>query len=263
MATTTITRPDWSRADLWASPPRKRWTGKHITLALIWLLVVNVVASIPAVIYLATHPDTDPTTVAYHPLMLTGGMLALWSVFAGYPLLVTHLHSRRSLRLDFGWSFKRRDWLVGLTLGLSLRALDIGLGWLAPKFIDMEGGDNSAWLFMDRHWAWTVFFVLGASVIAPALEELFFRGFLLRSVLRVRVIPRRWRVRVAVIGSSLVFGLMHLTGATVGGVYVVVLTGSLGAVLAVRAVRDGRLGASVATHVVFNSTGVALAFLMR
>ena len=258
---TTHTTADWRRTDIWGPPIRKRWAGKDILKAVAWLIILNVLASIPAIVMLRASPD-QAMSIIYNPLVLAGGMIALWGVFWLYPIYATYAKGRRSLRRDFGWSFTRRDVVVGLALGLLLRAFDVGLGQVASRFIDMSDGDNSSWLTLPRPWAWTAFFVIGAAVIAPALEELFFRGFLLRAIARIKRIPRAWRANTALIGSSVLFGLMHITGATAGGLYVVVVTGTLGALLAYMRVKTRRLGLPVVVHIVFNTTGVILALNM-
>ncbi len=87
---------------------------------------------------------------------------------------------------------------------------------------------------------------LGVVIVAPIVEELYFRGLLLRTI------ERRWGVAVAVIGSSLFFGATHfqllqLPGLTLAGF-----------VFALAVVRTGRIGAAIAVHVGFNATTFAL-----
>lgn len=262
--TTTRTRArttatEWAHADLWGPPQHKPWTGKDIWWAALCLFVTNAIAAAPAVVHMFNHPEENPYEFAYNPVVLAGGMLALWIVFAGYPLFVTMTKGARSLASDFGWTFRRKDLLVGLVAGLALRVLDIGIGEGAGKVIDLTDGDNANWLTMPRPMAWTVAFALGAALIAPALEELFFRGFVMKTFQRLRRVPARWATAVGVICSSVLFGAMHTTAMNAGGIYVAVITGSIGAVLAVMTVRTGRLGPAVATHVIFNATGVVLA----
>ena len=70
----------------------------------------------------------------------------------------------------------------------------------------------------------------------------------------------RWRVPLAVVVSSLMFGALHHQGEnTFGSWFVVGTTTTIGMVLAVIRYRTGRLGMAVCTHVLFNASGVALA----
>ena len=81
-------------------------------------------------------------------------------------------------------------------------------------------------------------------VVAPVVEELFFRGLLLRSMVQ------RWGTRVGVVGSSVIFGATHFQAIQFPAL---ALAGLLFAVLAVRA---GRLGPAIAAHAGFNAATV-------
>ncbi|MBA2438666.1 MAG: CPBP family intramembrane metalloprotease [Acidimicrobiia bacterium] len=82
------------------------------------------------------------------------------------------------------------------------------------------------------------------AVAAPLFEELFYRGLWLRAV------ERRWGTGWAVVTSSLVFGLIHFQ------VYDLPALIGFGLVVAVLAVRTGRLGPAIWAHVAFNLTAV-------
>ena len=93
---------------------------------------------------------------------------------------------------------------------------------------------------------------MGAAVIvvAPVVEELFFRGLLLGEM------QRRWGTAAAVAASSVVFGATHFQPLQFPG-----LTAA-GAVFAIAAVRTRRLGPAIAVHAGFNATTfVALVFI--
>jgi membrane protease YdiL (CAAX protease family) len=93
-----------------------------------------------------------------------------------------------------------------------------------------------------------VLLVLVVVVLAPIIEELFFRGLLLRSLER-RV--GRWG---ALIISSLVFGAVHLQALQFLALTVI------GLVLGWLTQHFGRLGPAIWAHVAFN--GVATALLL-
>jgi membrane protease YdiL (CAAX protease family) len=92
-----------------------------------------------------------------------------------------------------------------------------------------------------------VFLVIGA----PVVEELFFRGLLLRSL------DRRFGTPAAVIGSALVFGLVHYELLQLPALIL------FGIVLAVLAERTGRLGPGIAAHAAFNAATVLSLTLAR
>nr|MBA3303816.1 CPBP family intramembrane metalloprotease [Acidimicrobiia bacterium] len=86
--------------------------------------------------------------------------------------------------------------------------------------------------------------VLMVAVIAPLLEELFYRGLWLRAI------ERRFGRVVAVVGSSVLFGAAHLQPFDFPAL------AGFGAIAAVLTVRSGRLGPALWAHVAFNLTAV-------
>lgn len=265
MTAQTLSTVDWGKVGLWGPPvPRRRWGPRDAGYAVLWLLVANVALAVPVVAWMSTTSSTtDPATITGHPAVLTAGLLVLWAVFAGVPAAVSRRHGAASLAKDFGWvTPTRADWAFAVKLGLVMRGADIGLGVVAAE-LGWATGDNSNWLFDGgRTWVLTAFFVLGAAVIAPALEELFFRGLVMGAIRRAPRLAGAAKTWVPVAVSSVIFGVLHANALDLSGAYVVALTAACGAVLAVVAVRHGNLGASVATHIVFNSTGVIGAWLM-
>jgi membrane protease YdiL (CAAX protease family) len=94
------------------------------------------------------------------------------------------------------------------------------------------------------------------TVGAPVVEELFFRGLVLRSL------QRRFPDTAAVPLSAVVFGLAHLQALSAAGLLVVVTSlTALGVVLALLAVRSGRLGPAMWAHATFNAFTVVVLLL--
>jgi membrane protease YdiL (CAAX protease family) len=89
------------------------------------------------------------------------------------------------------------------------------------------------------------------AVGAPVVEELFFRGLLLRS-LRSAIAPTRPRLAVpaAIVLSALGFAFAHFEAVQFLGL------AAFGVVLALMAWRWDRLGPSVAAHAAFNASAV-------
>lgn len=86
---------------------------------------------------------------------------------------------------------------------------------------------------------------------SPLVEELFFRGLLLRGLLgRLWSLGRRLGPAVSVLGTGVVFGLVHFEVLQFLGL------AGFGVVLSYLAYRTGRLGPSFVSHVAFNSTTV-------
>jgi CAAX prenyl protease-like protein len=97
---------------------------------------------------------------------------------------------------------------------------------------------------------WLAVRALGACLVVPAAEELAFRGYLTRRLMGPRferVSPRRWSWP-AVVGSSVVFGLMHrewLAGTLAGLAFAAVYH------------RRGRLWDAVIAHATANAALLA------
>jgi membrane protease YdiL (CAAX protease family) len=86
---------------------------------------------------------------------------------------------------------------------------------------------------------------------APVVEELFFRGLVLRSL------QRRFGDGWAVAGSAVAFGLAHFEPLQLPALVV------LGVVLGVLALRTGRLGPGMFAHGAFNAITIIALALQR
>src|SRR6185503_3164438 len=68
---------------------------------------------------------------------------------------------------------------------------------------------------------WLAFRVAGSVLVVPIAEELAFRGYLLRRLATAEVggLSHRQRAALAIVGSSLLFGIMHsrLVAGTLAG----------------------------------------------
>jgi exosortase E/protease (VPEID-CTERM system) len=171
-------------------------------------------------------------------LRIPAAAIALW------------VYRRRLPRLDFG-----RPWLslaVGLAVGIvwiwgakggtpeAKSAMSAGLGQLSSAM---------AVLWMGAR-------IVGSVLMAPLVEELAFRGFLLRRLVsrEFEVVSFRRVSWVALAGSSMAFGLLHSQWAlgTLAGVAYGLLT-----------VPYGRLSDAVRAHAVTNATLVVYALVTR
>jgi membrane protease YdiL (CAAX protease family) len=153
--------------------------------------------------------------------------------------------------------FRFLDLLWGVGLGLILRMVQ---GWLAvaaggsgalPSYPSIGGSLPAGFLFSD---------VLAPVVIAPVLEEFFFRAVVLVSVYTLlrRAVGHVMAGSCAVVVSTGVFVLLHsLTGGL--GVDEVISLSSLGLVCGFLVVLTGRIWPAVLVHVVYNGSFVVLA----
>lgn len=163
-----------------------------------------------------------------------------------------------AVRRALGIHFSAIDLLRGLFVALIARAVvelvTPATGSLVPVFAETE---------FDRI-ATVIVIAVGSALLAPVVEELFFRGAVQRSVhqLGERGLGRVGAGVVAVVVTTALFVLLHALpyGAAVP---VSVLLPPLlmgvgaGALVAV----TGRLGGAIVAHVLFNGVGVVLALV--
>jgi membrane protease YdiL (CAAX protease family) len=154
-----------------------------------------------------------------------------------------------SLRADFGFEMRPRDIPIGLGAGV---AAQIVLGLASTWLYDLLGldtdklGETAEELADSAVGAGNVvLLVLVVVVGAPIVEELFYRGLWMRSIER-----RTGRPWVALVGSSLIFGIAHFQP------FDLVALAPAGLVFGWLAQRSGRLGPAIWAHVGFNALAV-------
>jgi membrane protease YdiL (CAAX protease family) len=162
----------------------------------------------------------------------------------------------QGFRKDFGLEYRGGDWWRGLLGALAAKGLGVVVSVvLILLFVDELANttielDAEVW-----GWAALVVFVLMALVAAPFVEEVFFRGLLMRSL--ETVLPS-W---AAIVVQGIAFGLAHATvDLGVANLLIVVPIGVGGMTLGYLALRYQRLGPGIASHAFFNV--VAVLFLV-
>lgn len=181
---------------------------------------------------------------------LAAAEAALWLGLLGAPVWASRTKGAGDLAHDFGFDFRWTDPLVGLPIGVSCQLLLVPLIYLPfQQFVskhDLEAPVRQ--VTNSAHGAGFIILSIVVVVGAPIVEELFFRGLVLRSL------QRRFGDTWAVIGSALVFGIAHFELLQLPALV------ALGIVLGIMAVSTKRLGPSIFTHAGFNLvTMVALA----
>ena len=156
---------------------------------------------------------------------------------------------------DFGLDVRWRDVAPGLAIGVAVQILVLPLLYLpilrltgytdddlsAPaRALSDKASGPVGWILL------TLIVVVGA----PIVEELFFRGLFLRS-LQKRGLPD-W---ASILLCAGVFGAVHFQALQFPGLFVI------GLILSFMAVRTGRLGLPILTHVGFNATSVVLLYV--
>ncbi|WP_396668813.1 lysostaphin resistance A-like protein [Microbacterium sp. R86528] len=184
---------------------------------------------------------------------LASGVL-LW-VGMAVPIVWTFSRSRPAGLLRF----RAVDLLYAVVLGVALRVvagwIEVALGGSGafPRYTTLDGSLGSQWLVTD---------LLGPVLVAPLLEEFFFRAVLLVSVYTVlrRPVGRVAAGVTAVIVSSAVFMLVHAFTAQLG-TGVILSIGLVGLVCSLLVMLTGRIWGAVLVHLVFNASFVVLALV--
>jgi len=231
-----------------ASRPKPRWGLGDVILGLVVGLVLS---SILAGIWLGASGDEE---------LSIGGkafsQMGLWIGLVGSVVLATRRKGSGSLTIDFGWAFRWTDVPLGVAVGIGAQLVIIpGVAiLLRPLLGEPEVSGPVKELVAEANGIAVVVLILIAVVGAPLVEELFFRGLLLRSI------EKRLGPVWAIVGSSVFFGLAHPQDLGFKGqTMVMVALAAFAVALATLAVKTRRLGPSIVAHATFNLISLAVA----
>ncbi len=186
-------------------------------------------------------------------------LLGLWIGFIGAPWLASRTQGTRRFFSDMGLRFRWID-LVGIGIGV---AGQYAIGLLYEPFkhdihnFNQTFNAPSQKLTGASHGGGFLVIALATVVFVPFMEELFFRGLLLKAIVRLCTPTsagagraRGAGVLLAVIVDGLVFGLAHGEWIQLPGLAL------FGMVLAAVSYRTGRLGMNMVAHGTFNLVAV-------
>ncbi|HEX6896700.1 MAG TPA: exosortase E/protease, VPEID-CTERM system [Bryobacteraceae bacterium] len=207
------------------------------------------IAAVPQAI---PSPVRNPTAAYLMPfvILMAAGMVST-AASAGfewlYPLRVVAaaavLWHFRSKYVELDWRF---GWFSALA-GSVVFVLWLGLDRLSGAPAASAIGAGLASMPVAARIAWLVFRTAGAVLTVPIVEELAFRGFLIRRIISADfdALDTRRYTYLAVLVSSVAFGLLH------GGRWV---AGSVaGLIYAAAFLRRGRIGDAVFAHALTNA----------
>jgi uncharacterized protein len=201
-------------------------------------------ASLVAAIWYALSGDDE--------LSLAGqavSQLGLWTGMVGVSVFASHRKGAGTLAEDFGLRGKWQDIGIGVAVALAVQLLVLpGVAYLLRPLLGEPEVSGPVEDLLDKaHGLAFAGLILSVAVGAPIVEELFFRGLLLRSL------RRRLPDWAAVAASAVAFGIAHGSALPMDAVLLVMISLTVfGAILAVLAIRTGRLGPSIVTHAGFN-----------
>lgn len=239
---------EFSQNDLPAQDEELRWGLGDVAIGIFASLFLSVLigGTIMALAGWGSSADTPIWGLALLQIPLWAGYLGA-VVFAG--------SKGRGVITDFGLRMRAFDAPLGLALGIFCQLLVLPLLY-APIFF-LTGSDKEALSRpaeqlaegTDGTFSWLLFALL-VGILAPVVEELFYRGLLLKALEK-----RRMPVWAAVLVSSIIFAGMHMQTLQFPGLLLVgLVAGTLAAI-------TGRLGPSIWLHIGFNMTTVVALFM--
>lgn len=234
-----------------ATPGRSpRPSALDATLLPLWILVGQLLAGIAVLPGLLFTDDPEGTG---RVLIAVSAVLGWLAVVVGTALW---------LRSRGAW---HRSWVVGHRPRAVWQPVLIGVGGAIAGFVVVqvvvglltwltgtEPPEQEIFELLDDP---MISWVLGAIAIlvAPALEEVIFRGVVLD------VIARRWSWWPAAVGQAAVFSAIHIETLLAPSMFLAL--GLLGFVFAVLRRLTGSLIAPIVAHLVFNAVSLVLATL--
>lgn len=194
-----------------------------------------------------------------------GGSVALKLLFLSRNALLLLLCTWMLRRQGRGWvdlGLRRPLWrrlVVVVPLGLLLIMAVLALVKAALAHAGMGSANYAAFAPLRGNLAEYLFWLLPVTVGSAAFgEEMIFRGFILDVIERLVGSPGRWATLIAVVGQSVLFGLLH-SYQGVGGV---VTTAMIGLTLGIVWWVAGRnLWPGIIIHALLDGTAMTAIFL--
>ena len=192
-------------------------------------------------------------------LSLVLGQSGLWTGLVGAAWLASKKFGTGNIWRDFGLRFRGED--IGWGLVVSFVARFTGFILLIPLvMVDRRliGSDVAPLRGARQDPSVLIAVILMVVIGAPFIEELFFRGLLLRSLKPIA------GAAGAIVTQGLVFGALHLRPSYgLGNVSIFVVIAAMGIIQGVVAERFRRLGPGIVAHGFFNLFALLLALAVH
>jgi len=244
----------------WVPPQTKRQAWMWLVYAVVGFLVGQIGALVFGMVAgaIAGKTGAQLQTIASAAVppewYVVSTLLGLWIGFVGAPWLASRTQGTRNFVRDLGLRFRLID-LVGIAIGVGGQILVAVM--YAPFQHDIHNFNApSQKLTGASHGAGFVVIAIATVLLAPAMEELFFRGLLLKALVRLFTPvataggARAAGVVLAVIADGLLFGLAHGEWVQLAGL------AAFGMILAGVSYRTGRLGMNMVAHASFNLVAI-------
>ena len=173
------------------------------------------------------------------------GEFFTWVFLAGVPIFATVRKGNGPI-IDLGWRAEPIDAPIGFPIGVVTQVVLVPLlyapiFWLFKSLSAHDVSNEARQLTDSFKGGGLVVLVLVVCVGAPIVEELFYRGLLMRSL------ERRWGAAWAVPVQAVIFGVSHAQGIQLPALIL------FGLVAGILAQRSGRLGPGIFAHMGFNA----------
>ncbi len=230
-----------------------RYRGPSVVGLLSIVVIGGNLAALPILLLLlGGDPNRldDPFVVTVELLLTPVSFLVVYALFIALPRALpgvriwAGMQSVRRLLLGIGLG-------IGVWFGLALLSALVNL--VVSQITGEPLGGEQAVAGLAQQIPF-VSAVLTVAILAPVAEELFFRGAVLNAW------EREYGTNRAVIGSAMLFALVHIVGGTPLAVAQVFL---LGLVLASVYVRTRSLATTIGLHGAFNLASVLALFLAK
>jgi membrane protease YdiL (CAAX protease family) len=179
---------------------------------------------------------------------LAAFQIGFWAGLVAAVVVTSRRGGTGSVAHDFGVRSRARDAPVGIVTGLAAQFVLIPALYLPVRsLVDKGDLEQPAKELAEKADGLSYLaFAAAIALIAPVVEELFFRGLLLRSL------QNYLGETPAIVVSGLIFGVSHFQPLLIPGL------SAVGILFAVLTVRTGRLGPAIWAHAAFNGITVIL-----
>jgi membrane protease YdiL (CAAX protease family) len=215
-----------------------------------WFLLGVIAANVASALLFKNY---SRYRIEHDPAVVIVGLLGTWIGAMGAVFALSRRNGSGSLRRDYGFMFKAKDFLIGPLLGLGVQlisALVFRIVISVRALFSSESvkvlsdkAQNATDSLFPGHGLTRGILIVMIIVITPLVEELFFRGLIFRWLRAGHT------ATYAVIIGGALFALPHIWPQTWG----VPSLFCLGAIFCMTAERYGRLGPSIVAHATFNA----------
>jgi membrane protease YdiL (CAAX protease family) len=244
-----------------AAPASRNDGATWVGLSVIGFLVGQIAGYllVVAAAGLTHHNVTVTAKLAAPPeWYVVSSLVGVWIGFGLAPVVASRVAGTRHFVADLGLRFRPID-LLGVPIGIACQYL-IMLAYLPFKSHLHDYNAPVTKITGSSHGGGLLLIGVLTVVFVPFFEELFFRGLLLKGLVRVLTpveeIPQRARllgVTAAIVLDGVIFALAHFEVQQFAGLAV------FGVVLALLSYRTGRLGMNMLAHGSFNLIGLLVA----